>query len=165
MNREEKNSIDRLCEIARDLKHENNLFKEKITELTEKLNSKVEAKHAPLNFESNILHVLQSSMNEAIKKSLEGYNSPLNSLILSVINSHSTEIREIIDSSFKEVLNLEDFKKSIVSAFSHKIAKTIISNNDGLFDKVSNDLKQDSVFKSRMILAVTNVVEECLKNK
>ena len=38
------------------------------------------------------------------------------------------------------------------------------SQHDGLFDKVSNELKQDSVFKAKMSLAVSNVVEECLNN-
>jgi hypothetical protein len=60
---------------------------------------------------------------------------------------------------------MDDFKQAIVSGFSHKVARTIISNNDGLFDKVSNDLKQDAIFKSRMSLAVSNVVEECLKDR
>ena len=30
-------------------------------------------------------------------------------------------------------------------------------------DKVSNELKQDAIFKSKMAIAVSNVVEECLK--
>ena len=45
------------------------------------------------------------------------------------------------------------------------MARNIISNNDGLFDKVSNELKQDAVFKSKMALAVSNVVEECLNER
>jgi hypothetical protein len=63
------------------------------------------------------------------------------------------------------VILTDEFKQSIVSAFSHKVARTIISNNDGLFDKVSNELKQDSVFKARMAMAVSNVVEECLRDR
>ena len=75
------------------------------------------------------------------------------------------ELKEIVDSSFKKVIRTEEFKASIVSAFSHKIARSIISNNDGLFDKVNNELKQDPVFKSKITLAISNIVEECLKQQ
>ena len=68
----------------------------------------------------------------------------------------------IQNDSFVQVIRKDEFKQAIVSAFSHKVARSIISNNDGLFDKVSNELKQDAVFKSRMALAVANVVNECL---
>lgn len=45
---------------------------------------------------------------------------------------------------------------------SHKVTRTIISNNEGLFDKVSNELKNDATFKAKMAIAVSNVVNECL---
>lgn len=82
-----------------------------------------------------------------------------------VVDEHSHELKEIISESFSQVIKTDDFKKSIVNAFSHKVSRAIISNNDGLFDKVSNELKQDSIFKAKMSLAVANVVEECLKQK
>ena len=43
------------------------------------------------------------------------------------------------------------------------LTKEIVSL--GLFDKVSNELKQDAVFKSKMALAVSNVVEQCLNER
>lgn len=104
-------------------------------------------------------------MSESIKSVLTGYNSPMTALAKSVVDENAKELRAIISDSFKMVIATEDFKQSIVSAFSHKVARTIISNNDGLFDKVSNELKQDAVFKAKMSLAVSNVVEECLREK
>jgi len=83
-------------------------------------------------------------------------------LVKSVVDENSTELRALISDSFVQVIRKDEFKQAIVSAFSHKVARSIISNNDGLFDKVSNELKQDAVFKSRMALAVANVVNECL---
>jgi C4-type Zn-finger protein len=82
-----------------------------------------------------------------------------------VVNEHSAELRILIADSFSEVIRTDDFKASIRTGFSHKIARTIISNNDGLFDKVGNELKQDAVFKSKMALAVANVINECLENR
>ena len=82
-----------------------------------------------------------------------------------VINENSPFLKELISESFNSVIRTQDFKESIINAFSHKVARNIISNNDGLFDKVSNELKQDAVFKSKMALAVSVVVEECLKER
>jgi len=112
--------------------------------------------------EMDVLQTLQQSMNEAIKTNLTGYNNPLQRLISVVVENHSLELKTIISESFVQVIKTKEFKASIVSAFSHKVSRSIISNNDGLFDKVSNQLKQDSTFKAKMTLAVSNVVEECL---
>lgn len=129
----------------------------------EKIDNQI--KNSPVNLELNILSSVQSSINKAIQEVLVSYNSPLLALVRSVIEDHSRELKEIISKSFKEVIQVEDFKKSIISAFSHKVSRSIISNSQGLFDKVSNELKQDPVFKSRMVLATSNVVEECLREK
>lgn len=104
-------------------------------------------------------------MNESIKSVLTAYNSPLSLLVKSVVDENAKELRAIISDSFRLVISTDEFKQSIVNAFSHKVARTIISNNDGLFEKVSNELKQDAVFKAKMSLAVSNVVEECLREK
>lgn len=117
------------------------------------------------NLEKEILQMVQKATAECIKTTLTGYNSPLTKLITQVVESHSAELRGIISSSFEQVIRTDDFKQSIVNAFSHKVSRAIISNNDGLFDKVSNELKQDAIFKSKMSIAVSNVVEECLKNR
>jgi predicted oxidoreductase (fatty acid repression mutant protein) len=115
--------------------------------------------------EQDILRTAQTSIAKAIADTLGGYNSPLTKLIISVVDENAKELRAIISDSFTQVIRTDDFKKSIVNAFSHKVSRTIISNNDGLFDKVSNDLKQDAVFKAKLSLAVANVVEECLTEK
>lgn len=115
--------------------------------------------------ESQILQVAQTSIAAAIKESLTNYQSPLVALTRSVVNDHTTELRSMISDAFVQVIRTDDFKKSIVDAFSHKVARSVISNNDGLFDKVSNELKQDATFKAKMALAVANVVEECLQER
>lgn len=116
-------------------------------------------------FEREILQAAQQSVSASIRETLTKYDSPMVKLVKGVVDEHSTELRALISDSFKTVIRTEQFKESILSAFSHKVARTIISNNDGLFDKVSNELKQDSVFKAKMALAVSNVVEECLTEK
>ena len=162
MTTKEQQTIDTLLKTVSDLREENRMFRNDMTDLITAINNKVEKKHTPVNLESDILSTVQLAMNDSIKTVLSNYNSPLTKLVASVVDEHSTQLRGIISSSFNEVIQREEFEKSIVSAFAHKVSRAIISNNDGLFDKVSNELKQDAVFKSKMSLAVSNVVEEVL---
>lgn len=163
MTHAEEKQIQYLNQQLSAIREENNKFRQDIQLLFSKTSEQVEKKHAPIYFENDILSCVQAAMSETIKKTLEGYNSPLTKLILQVVDSRSAELKEIITTSFDNVIKLQDFKDSIVTAFSHKVSKSIISNNDGLFDKVANDLKQDAIFKSKMSIAVSNVVEECLR--
>lgn len=165
MTNAEQKTIDQLYKTVSDIKNENRLLVEKLTKTIEEINKKVDQKHVPIKLEQNILSTVQSSIQKAIQESLTGYNSPLTKLITAVITENSIELKKIISDSFNEVIKLDEFKQAIREGFSHKIARVIISNNDGLFDKVGNDLKQDAVFKSKMALAVANVVNECLEEK
>lgn len=165
MTTKEQQTIDKLLKTVSDLREENRMFRNDMTELITAINGKVEKKHTPISLESDILSTVQLAMNDSIKSVLSSYNSPLIKLVTSVIDEHSIILRSIISNSFNEVIKREEFEKNIVSAFAHKVSRSIISNNDGLFDKVSNELKQDAIFKSKMALAVNNVVEEVLVSR
>lgn len=165
MTKDEEKTINRLYELMSKIQQENNEFRKQVNDLANTINNKVETKHLPITLEQDILSVAQQSIQKAIQESMSKYDSPLIKLVTSVVNEHSTELRQIISDSFNQVIRTEDFKQSIVTGFSHKVARTIISNNDGLFDKVSNELKQDAVFKSKMALAVANVVNEVLSER
>lgn len=115
--------------------------------------------------EEQVLQAAQQAIATSIKETLTKYDSPLVVLTKSVVNEHTTELRAMISDAFVQVIRTDDFKKSIVDAFSHKVARSVISNNDGLFDKVANELKQDATFKAKMALSVANVVEECLQER
>lgn len=163
MTTKEQRTIDNLFKVVQDLRSENQKFREDIKLQVEAINGKTEKKHLPIYLEQDILKAAQQAINESVIKALTaGYDSPMIKLVKSVVDENSTELRALISDSFVQVIRKDEFKQAIVSAFSHKVARSIISNNDGLFDKVSNELKQDAVFKSRMALAVANVVNECL---
>jgi len=162
MTNQEQKTVDNLLQVVRDLKEENRMFRNDITELVTTINNKTDKKFVPITLEQDILQTAQSAINESIKTALTGYQSPLAKLVTSVVDENSVQLRGIISDSFNSVISTEEFKQSIVSAFSHKVAKTIISNNDGLFDRVSNELKQDVQFKIKMQQAVVSVVNECL---
>jgi hypothetical protein len=165
MTSNEQKTIKDLYELVSQLRTENQKHRENINSIVSDINSKIEKKYTPIILEDNILKTAQNAIYDAITKTLSDYNSPLIALTKLVVDENSSFLKELISNSFNLVIKTEEFKQSIINAFSHKVARTIISNNDGLFDKVSNELKQDAIFKSKMSLAVSNVVEECLREK
>lgn len=165
MTTKEQQTIDSLFKAVQDLRTENAKFREDVKLQVEAINTKTEKKHVPITLEQDILRTAQMAMNESIQKVLTDYSSPLKKLVEAVVSENTTFLKQLISESFNTVIRTDEFKNSIINAFSHKVARNIISNNDGLFDKVSNELKQDAVFKSKMALAVSNVVEECLNER
>ena len=165
MTTKEQQTIDNLFKAVQDLRTENSKFREDVKLQVEAINTKTEKKHVPITLEQDILRTAQMAMNESIQKVLTDYSSPLKKLVEAVVSENTTFLKQLISESFNTVIRTDEFKNSIINAFSHKVARNIISNNDGLFDKVSNELKQDAVFKSKMALAVSNVVEECLNER
>ena len=165
MTTKEQQTIDNLFKAVQDLRTENAKFREDVKLQVEIINTKTDKKHVPITLEQDILRTAQIAMNESIQKVLTDYSSPLKKLVEAVVSENTTFLKQLISESFNTVIRTDEFKSSIINAFSHKVARNIISNNDGLFDKVSNELKQDAVFKSKMALAVSNVVEECLNER
>lgn len=165
MKVKEQETVDKLFELFSKIRQENDNFKTQVMEEVNAINTKVEKKFSPIALEQNILSTVQQSIQAAIEQSLMKYDSPLTKLITIVVDEHSQQLKQIISDSFDDVIQKEEFKESIRDGFAHKIARTIINNNDGLFEKVSNELKQDAIFKSKMALAVANVVNECLDEK
>lgn len=165
MTTKEQQTIDSLFKAVQDLRTENAKFREDVKLQVETINTKTDKKHVPITLEQDILRTAQIAMNESIQKVLTDYSSPLKKLVEAVVSENTTFLKQLISESFNTVIRTDEFKNSIINAFSHKVARNIISNNDGLFDKVSNELKQDAVFKSKMALAVSNVVEECLNER
>ena len=152
------NAINQMRSATSDLRG----ARECVLNTAEHINKKLEEKYLPINLEHDILCSIQASIHDAIKSSLSGYDSPMKKLVLRVVAKYESDLLKVIDESFYSVIKTDEFKKAILDGFSHKVARTIISNNDGLFEKVSNDLKQDQTFKAKMTLAVANVVNECL---
>jgi len=165
MTTKEQQTVDNLFKAVQDLRTENAKFREDVKLQVEAINTKTDKKHVPITLEQDILRTAQIAMNESIQKVLTDYSSPLKKLVETVVSENTTFLKQLISESFNTVIRTDEFKSSIINAFSHKVARNIISNNDGLFDKVSNELKQDAIFKSKMALAVSNVVEECLNER
>jgi len=163
MTEAEKQQIQKLIEIAKNMQELNHDFRTMISSRVDELEAKIEAKHVPIQLEASIMHSVNDAVRKAITSSLSEYNSPLKTLTDAVIGEHKTELRAIIGACFEQTIRHDDFRASVLEAFNHKIARLVISNNDSLLDKVSNDLKSDAAFRAKLTLAVSGVVDSFLK--
>jgi len=112
------------------------------------------------DFEKNLLRDAQRAIGEAIKSSLTGFNSSFNKLVNSVIESHSAELREIINENFTSVIKSDDFSQAIKHAFEHKLAKILVSKLEGSVEKCVNTLRSDPTIRARMVLAIESIIAE-----
>jgi hypothetical protein len=165
MKKDEQKVINVLTEIFKTLKTENAAFREDATKQIQAISDKVDKKHLPVFLEKDIVAITLSSIDAAVTKILSEYNSPLMRLVKEVIDDHTSELKGIICNSFEVVIRKEEFKASVVEAFSHKIARVIVSDSEGLFQKITNELRTDTVFRSKITVAVANIVEECITKK
>lgn len=121
--------------------------------------------NSPISLEKDILVNVKEAVSKSISESLKGYGSPLTKIVNQVIDEHYDEIKEKITKAFENSIRIDSFEKSLLEAFSHKVSRSVISNSSGLFDKVTKDLKNDAVFRSKATLAISEVVNECLKKR
>lgn len=163
MTKNEEETIHRLYDLMNDIRNENKQFREDLNKQVDACTEKVNKKVEPVYLEQGIVQVAKQSIQKAIVETFSGYNNPLGTLIKSVTQSHYNELKEIVNTCLEEAIHTDDFKKTLVDEFSHKVARTLISKNDGMLEKVCNDLKQDATFRSKLTLAIDNVVSECTK--
>lgn len=157
--------IGQLKETIGELVRANETFKQEIIKKVNETASKVEKKHAPVYFEQDIMRAAQEGIIKAIGESLTGYNSPLNKLTSQVIEENSGFLRELIKEAFNTAIKAGEFKKVVQETFIHKIARSFMTSADSMMAKMSNELKQDPVFKSKLVIAIENVINECVVKK
>jgi hypothetical protein len=153
-------TIASLSETVRALAEENRKFKCDVLDALQTTTKRIDAKHEPIYLERDILAATQKALSKVIGETLAGYNSPLVKLTNAVVNEHLDELAAMVRESFASVIRADEFKAAIRDGFYHKVARTIVSNHAGMLDKAANDLKQDGVFKARLVAAVANVIEE-----
>ncbi len=164
MTTSEQKTIDALFKLVSDIRAENTVFKTEISVLVQSMNKKVDEKREPLNLEMEVFRTLETSMQEAFKKvMIDTYNSPLKKYAENIMAKYQTEIESVFNDIVSEGIKTPEFKDSVRHTFLNKLAKTVVSGIDGSVDKTVNLMKQDQVFRSKLTLAVNNLVTEFLK--
>ena len=150
-----------MVEEVKALREENRKYRET---LDQRINV-IERKHVPVSLEQDVISVVQSSISKSLETALGGYNSPLNKLAESVVESHKTSIRATMDSAMTEAISSDEFGTQMRQVFVHRVSRVMISGMEGQIEKASNELKQDPKFKAKATLAIANLVDEFLGAK
>lgn len=164
----QKETAQFIADIKEQLRlqrEENNKFKEQITQLVQAINQKVEQKHLPLSLESEVMNSVNTAVGKAINDALGSYNSPLGKYAHNVITKYQSQIEKIFDDAVAEGITTPEFKQSAKHHLVNRIAKLVLSGLDGSTEKVVQQMKQDTVFRSRLTLFVNGLVEEFISIK
>ena len=161
MTKDERDMFAMMENLMYEIRNENNKFKETTNQVIEELKNKVDQKHIPISLEQQILQATQVSIGEAIKKVLsDSYNNPLSKMINNVINSYEKDITNTLSKILKESIQREELEGELKNALINKVSRALINGVDGGVDKVVNQLKNDPVFKSELLLAVNKIVND-----
>lgn len=115
---------------------------------------------------SNIIISQEEVNNLVIEKVREkigekmGYNRVLLSMVEDAMESQREEITAILNDTLASVVSNKEFSKAIKEEFQRKVAKSLVGNLEGAVDKAANVYRQDPTLKSRMILAIENLIKE-----
>ena len=160
MTTTEQRTVNDLYKIASDLRQSNEILRAELDQRIKTVENKVEQKHIPLSLEGEVVKAVNSAISKSFQDALGGYSSPLQKYALNVVAKYQASIECVFDEVVKEAIHTDEFKQRVREVLLHKIAKTMISGIDGSVDKTINQMKQDSVFRSRLTLAVNGLVDE-----
>lgn len=110
-----------------------------------------------MDIDKQIQEVLTSSIREAARKNLEGFNSPLEPIIKRVVAKKELEIEKLLEESLSFCFQ-GDFREDIKLAATHKLAKVLISKMESEIDKKANELRTNPTFRAKLTLAIEDIV-------
>ncbi len=109
--------------------------------------------------ENEILELARSAIKEKIiERFASSYNSPLNKCADSVFAEHEDEFKKLFRDALSQIVNSKSFKAIIYEEFTHKVAKNLVAKLEGSIEKATNELRQDPILKSKMILAIEDII-------
>ena len=151
---------DVLESLVIELKKENQEIKQTISMLSKELIKKEEQEKLPFSLEKNIQTNINNAINESITKTLlDDYNSPLKKLVAVSINKYEKDILEKIENSLTNVLKNGDFNSFLQEAIKNKISRELLGAVESNLTKIINSLKQDAVFRSKLVLCINDLVD------
>lgn len=89
-----------------------------------------------------------------------GYSRTLHDMVDNVLTKHQDEIENTIDEALATVIGDKKFKATIIEEFQHKVAKNLVGKLEGTVEKAVETYRQNPTLKSKMILAIENIIKE-----
>ena len=155
---------DVLENLVSDLKKENQEIKQALHLLSKELINKEQQEKLPFSLEKNIQTNINSAINESITKTLlDDYNSPLKKLVALSITKYEKDILDKIENSLTSALNDGSFNTFLQEAVKNKISRELVGAVESNLGKSVNSLKQDAVFRSKLVICINDLVANYIK--
>jgi G:T/U-mismatch repair DNA glycosylase len=119
---------------------------------------KEETQKTKLDLENEVVAAAHSAIVDAMKSKLTSYHTPLDELIKVVVAKHAPAIQARLDAAVEHALTGE-FGTALEDACTKKLAKVLISKMEGEIEKQANELRQSPEFRSKLVLAISEVVK------
>lgn len=87
-----------------------------------------------------------------------GYNQTLGNMVTEALENNRDIVQSILNDTLNSVIANPAFKETIKQEFEHKVAKSLVGHLEGAVEKAANVYRQDPTLKSRMILAIENII-------
>jgi len=167
MTTKDQSIIGNLLDEIKSLKESNAQLNESLTKRVRDVENVLSKKNESIFLEKEIIQESRSAISTAIVGSFNRYDSPLSKLSNIVLDNHKDEIKEILESSIISMIKDNGFVDSLNEELSHKISRILIDSSKGICESITTDLKNDNVFRAKLTIAVSRLIEEYrqIKNK
>lgn len=88
------------------------------------------------------------------------YNQVLGNMVGEALEDNRDKIQTILNETLNGVIANPVFKKTVKEEFERKVAKSLVGHLEGAVEKAANVYRQDPTLKSRMILAIENIISK-----
>lgn len=107
-----------------------------------------------------VLSVMAEAVVARFKGKLEGYSSPLDSIVEDAFKLNSDTIRKAIYKATSECVGSPDFAEQLRGHLNHKLANLVINKCSGLVEKSFQGLMQDAVLRNKLQTAVIEIIDK-----
>jgi len=113
-----------------------------------------------MDLEKQIMTKVNEGVEKAIVDAIGGYSSPLSTFAKEVIQNHAEEMKSLMDNALVKTIRSKEFEKEVMSAFTHKLARTLLGKIEGEVDKAVNMFRQDPVRRAKVVSAIEKIVQK-----
>lgn len=110
--------------------------------------------------EEQILHSAANAIEKAIMDELVGYNKPLSNLTNKVLEAHESELYDLINVAFVDLIGGQEFKDALKQALNKKLATSLINRMGGELEKQVNKLKSNPETRAKITLAISQIITD-----
>lgn len=110
--------------------------------------------------EEQLMSIMAKAAISRFKEKLEGYSSPLDSIITDAFKVNEPTIRKAVYEATTNTVHSDSFGKALTEALNHKLANLVISKCSGLVEKSFQNLMQDQVLRTKLQAAVVSIIED-----